>query len=355
MALTDPTQPESENSLPNQDIEEQLLRIQVAQNHINKRVLTDPVDDVLPRLNETAAYIFNEYFIALHELVCYGTHILTWLIAQNEGKIPVPNETASAAPLTFRYIIELLDAISVQVSVGAFNPCKVLLRVLLESVFALEWLLKDDRERRAAAMFIVDHYRNLAFYQGFVRGTSENATLIKKLKDHGTYLVDINNYPRAKENVDRLTKLINSPIYHEARKEYIRFTTEDKHSKPRKNNLSVHLVKWYQLFKGPVHTGELAEKLGKYELYRFFYQDWSNQIHGTNLSSGVLSQDENGFGWINQIRDPTGGEDIVKSTIILILDLFMSLAITTLPERRQEVVAWIQLYKQDFSALLDKN
>ncbi|RRB04122.1 hypothetical protein [Larkinella rosea] len=81
--------------------------------------MTKPIEDLLPLpIDPKADSIMNLYYNALHELVCFGTHILAWHLEEGKGRLEERNEIDLAEALLFRYILELIDAISVQIKMG---------------------------------------------------------------------------------------------------------------------------------------------------------------------------------------------------------------------------------------------
>ena len=58
--------------------------------------------------------------------------------------------------LFIRKIMEQLDAINVLYSTSLFSPAEVLLRSLLENIIGLQFILKEDTERRAAAVSFLE-------------------------------------------------------------------------------------------------------------------------------------------------------------------------------------------------------
>ena len=53
--------------------------------------------------------------------------------------------------LFVRKIMEQLDAINVLYSVGSFTQAQVILRALIENIVSMEFILKTDTKKRAAA------------------------------------------------------------------------------------------------------------------------------------------------------------------------------------------------------------
>ena len=63
--------------------------------------------------------------------------------------------------LFVRKIMEQLDSINVLYSVCLFEPAQIILRSLIENIVGLEFILKDDTQKRAAAYYLEHHYQEL--------------------------------------------------------------------------------------------------------------------------------------------------------------------------------------------------
>jgi len=51
-------------------------------------------------------------------------------------------------------IMEQLDSINVLYSVSLFEPAQIILRSLIENIVGLEFILKEDTKKRAAAYYL---------------------------------------------------------------------------------------------------------------------------------------------------------------------------------------------------------
>ncbi len=284
------------------------------------------------------------YHDALHELVCFGTHMLKWSLEQNKPKTEIGSEVDLAALLLFRHILELVDAISVQIKAGIAVPCKIQLRALLEAYLSLEYMLAKDRERRATCFMIVDHYRKLNIYRKLTSGTKENEKLKLDLKQYGSFFTGLSTVPGAAHMLENQEKLVNLPIYKDAREEYLRVVKK----KPNAD------IKWYSLYEGPSSVLWLATRLKKLDLYEFFYKSWSNPTHGTDLSTNVLVRGKDGLGAMNQIRNMGEAHDVTTQTVMLTSILYMELiAVKVIPEHRRQISEWFLKYKVEYRTPLE--
>jgi|GEM_PF-2807241 len=307
--------------------------------------MTKPVEDILPLPMDTKVQQYMDFYHdALHELVCFGTHILKWSLYQGKSKVEIGTEIDMAAPLLFRHILELIDAISVQIKAGVAVPCKVHLRALLEAYLSLEYMLEKDRTRRAACFMIVDRYRQLSYYRRLTPGTKENEAFKKDLENFGPSFKGLSTFPEAGPMLKSYEQIVALPIYKDVRKEYLELVK----AKPKAE------IKWYSLFQGPVSVLWLAKKLKKLDWYESFYKSWSNPIHGTGLSTNVLVRGKDGLGAMIQIRNMTEAHEVVTQTALLTSMLYVELmAFKVVPEYRREISEWFQRYQVEYRTPLE--
>ena len=309
--------------------------------------MTKPYNDLLPLpLDSRAEPFMTLYYNALHELVCFGTHMVVWNLEQGKGRENERNEISLAPVLLFRHILELLDAISVQVKVGIVVPCKVQLRAMLEAYMSLEYMLEKDRNRRAACFLLVDHYRKLNFFKRLSHNTPESKKLFSDLSEYGEHFKNITPIEGLDQAHKNQESLIQQPIYTEARKDYLTRTNQNA------KNLD---IKWYALFDGPTSVKWLATKLKKYDIYEFFYKSWSDPTHGTNLSSKVIVRGEEGTGAIVQLRNMEEAHEIVNHAITFTLLIFDLVARKVVSEHKKEYATWFFEYRDKFRIPADQN
>jgi len=302
---------------------------------------TKPVDDLLPLLTpETEPYL-NLYYEALHELVCFGTHMLSWILEQNSSKDPLPDETALVVPLLFRNIIELLDSVSIQVRAGSIIPCKIQLRAILEAYMNLEYLLEVDAEKeyRASCFMLVDHYRKLNYFKQLSPNTPENKKLVDSLRMYSSYMKDFESKSDALKAFSNQEFLVNQPIYDSARNVFLKLT---------RGNTSNLDLKWYSLVSQTNSLKALAKKLNKYELYEFFYKSWSNNMHSTDLTTGVLIKEDDGNGAIVQLRYAKEAHSTTTQAILFFLLIIDLVTTKVIPEHKNQIQHWKNNYKINY-------
>ena len=106
---------------------------------------TKPNEDFIPRNYEDPEIqkILNQYSSALEEVVNFASHAAKWCSEKIHG-----GEELAPVILSFRHIFELIDAISVLIKYSCIDPCKILLRSVLESVLTVKYILEKDTDIR---------------------------------------------------------------------------------------------------------------------------------------------------------------------------------------------------------------
>ena len=245
--------------------------------------LFEPVPNILSRRieNESLRERLSHYANALDELISISTHLLSWEFKDDFDETNTAYNASGdeivIIGVAFKRILELMDAIAIQVRHGAIVTATVHLRVLFELAVQLEHLLSEDSHRRCQCILVADWYRDLEF--------------ISK--------IPVNN--RTEEEVifiNELNTFINRQELNDIKAEYD--LVRNKYPKIE--------IKWYRLFDPKLSTFNdlINKKFPKYKVhYRFINKGFGNDaVHSTNLIRNNLSQID-GLPAIIQMRNPT--------------------------------------------------
>ena len=121
--------------------------------------LFEPIPDILSHTieDEKTREQLASYGEALDKLVSIGTHLLDWECKDDVKSVSGDEVMIVAA--AFRRLLQLIDAISLQVKVGAVDPAVVHLRVLFEHCVQFEHLISKDTLHRSLCTVVADKYR----------------------------------------------------------------------------------------------------------------------------------------------------------------------------------------------------
>jgi len=200
--------------------------------------------------------------------------------------------------LFIRKIMEQLDAINVLFSVGLFTQAQIILRSLIENIISLEFILKEDTEKRAAAYYLEHHYQEIELGVECFDKNSEYGKLI--IENMGEEKFD-SDYEKYKKKRDALKRLVNSEeIFHkvdEARSEKL-----NAKKKTRKKKV---YVQWYEVCSSVSSFYGLMKETGYERYYQSIYGGLSYETHALNSTMG-MKVNENGIS-LKWIRNPEEG------------------------------------------------
>lgn len=199
--------------------------------------------------------------------------------------------------LFIRKIMEQLDSINVLYSTSLLEPAQVILRSLIENIAGLEFILKENTEKRAAAYYLEHHYQELDKSQTWFNEESKYGQLIIEQKGRAEFDEDCKKIEKKKQALGRLVN--SNPIFREIdadRKNKLE-TKKKKHKR--------QYIQWYEVCSDVTSIYGLLEAIGYENYYDGIYGGLSFESHGLNAAMG-MSADENGFS-LKWIRNPESG------------------------------------------------
>ncbi|AMP98921.1 hypothetical protein AY601_2015 [Pedobacter cryoconitis] len=301
---------------------------------------TKPVFELHPGLDHLDSLeknTLNNYSQGIDELVNYGTHVLSWGLDATDGGDEIIPQL-----MIFRNILENLDAISVLVRAGSIDPCKSLLRVVLESVLNLEFMFQGEIERNGLAFLICNYHSENKLTEKLTPGKEQFKQLRRKLRADRSLPDDmlpptIAGLPAHREN---LKNLIAHPLYEKVEAEYQRTIAS-----------GIRNPAWYQLFGGPPTIEQLAEKLSHQGFYEVLYRGWSGSIHGEDILKGKFGMEDGHF-TISQIRLLTDTKTVTQFACSLGLIAYRAYISHRMPHREIDVAEWYLAFSPFYQSLL---
>jgi len=304
---------------------------------------TEPYDIILPRNieNPELERMLGMFSDLIEETVNYGTHVFTWCFETARGKdenVPIF--------MSYRHILELLDAISILMRQSCIDPCIVLLRAVFESTLSIEYILENNTIQRGMD-FMVSYYHNeLKHYRRWDPDDpmyAEFQSILRSDKILGNW--ELSEIPDVKEEIEKRKKIFELERYRESEAEYQnlrrRGTTNPK---------------WYSLHNGPSSIEKLAERLDRRGMYNILYRQWSKSVHGTDLIRGKISIDDEKRVSVHQIRLPTNAEEVTKYSVSFALLNMRTFTDRFCPNKKAENTQW---YKDNIQSqyveLVEKN
>lgn len=153
----------------------------------------EPVKLVIDRVGAVLSSIITKYGEIENEIYC-GT-------SRQDNFIDI------VICLFVRKIMDQLDAINVLYSVGSFTQAQVILRALIENIVNMEFILKEDTKKRAAAYSLEHHYQEIEIGDECF---SENSKYRKLLLENGLEEQFNNCYEEYKKKKAAFERMIKS-------------------------------------------------------------------------------------------------------------------------------------------------
>lgn len=275
----------------------------------------------------------------IREVSTFGSKILLWdLEKQRGGDDLIP-------PMLFlRNQIEIIESIATLIKDSLIEPCNSLLRSSIETHFYLEYLLKEDTERRSLSFLVWDAHKNIQLLKK-LDGQSEQAKQFKSKYDKDKLL---SGKAFVLETADKHLKnsydLLELDNYKPVNEEYLRL-----------KKLKGKAPNWFSLFDGPLDIERLADRVELNGVYEGFYRTLSSSVHGTDILRGKLSKGQDGGMEIIQIRLPKEAESTTLNCLNISIMTFTTYVTKRIPEKNKEFGEWYLSIKDFFNGLTNGN
>lgn len=304
--------------------------------------MTEPINDILPREDKQpeVEQLLLEFSKGIDEVVNFGTHILKWEVSEATGS----DENIPIA-MMLRHILEMTDSLSILVKNSSIDPCKPILRGILETIFGLEYILQADTRNRALGFLVWHYHKELKLSKKLTPGEQANNQLKIKLQadnstSTGITLPIISALPQHIQNIQDLLAL---PLYATAEAEYQSLMARGA-SNPS----------WYQLFNGPRNIEQLATNLNRQGLYEVLYRGWSGPTHGTDIIQSKLSKSADGHGEIVQIRYVKDAQMVTQFAFNLSLITYQIMTDKRIVKHKTDYENWYLTIREFFMRLTNE-
>ncbi len=289
------------------------------------------VENILPRESNNQIALDNISKL-IDEAIDFGTNLQKWQLEKNsdsdENIVPI---------LFFRNILSVADGISVLIKNSSIDNSKSLVRVLMESVISLEYLLQENTKNRALSYFVWNAHRDLKFLEQLNPETESGKQFKAKIaKDRFAKNTEFKEHPElitAKRNAEELLKL---PEYIPVEEEYQRTCAKKKNPN------------WFTLYDGPADFEQLCSKINLDGLYQLHYRSYSRNVHSTNVHKDVFFPNENGTQDIIQIRYSKDCLAVSVDTINFLIVAYMTVIGKLLPEKNDDYLNWYLGFRDNY-------
>jgi len=236
-----------------------------------------------------SANLRNNAGPVLREVVDYGLAAFERCSATAEG-----HDTPMGVLFPFLHTLEMLDGAEILLNAAADIAATLSLRAAFEALLSMDWVAREDSERRGAAYVVAEVHRRLARMERYdpqtERGKQLRAVLATDEIGKTLLLPDI---PDAATDRAEIRTLLDEAHLKDAADEYerVRLTMN-------------RTPEFYALWDGPRDLEQLARQLGRSAYYEILYRPWSGTAHANDLARQLGHID--GAPAITRLRNGSG-------------------------------------------------
>lgn len=259
----------------------------------------------------------------------FGTTMFVPMKERAEAAPDTDHGTAEAVViLQFRWFLELLGSIAVQLEHSWPEPAQITLRAAFESSMAVLWLTDADTVKRAHAYLYWDSAQRVKRLTRMLPESESGRQRRSELSDDLYYhdRVTPEQVALARSEIGTIQQELDTGLYKDAMTEHQR--------------LGRRAHEWYALWDGPQNLCELARKLRRLSLYEVLYRDWSLAAHALDTLQGHLITHEPGSVGFVQLGLPFEAQDCALQTFHIAMDLFQALTGRWIPAHRGRLEEW---------------
>ncbi len=215
----------------------------------------------------------------LSEVANKGTEILSKC-----SVLPIKIPESYEILLFYRHILEILDAVEVQIANSVIDPIIIQLRSAFEALLSMDYIAETDTARRANAFFYFQQLERIKFLKMYQPHSKERKAIISDLKKRNKeYIkhIKLTEFPDAEQKIHEIETILEKP-------EFVVIAREIEQIK-QKAIASGRTIKprWYSVFSKCTSIEILARHLGRIAEYEFLYRPWSKVAHSENVLSYV--------------------------------------------------------------------
>ena len=300
----------------------------------------DPVDDIIPREPDPKVEeLMNKLNIVISKFVDFGSNILKW-----DTEVKRTEAYNTPIIMSYRHFLELVDAISILIAQSSVDPCKPLLRSMLETYFSLAYMLETDVANRGMSFLVWHIHKQIKAHMRNDSTSEMGKQLRKKLSDDKlTGNLRLPDDPQSSVKIAALEATHQESAYQQAEQEYQRLRSSNEKNPP-----------WYRFYGGPKNIEEMANHLNLMALYDVVYRRWSGPTHGTDVIVGKASVSADGFAEIFQLRHFGDVQEVAQWTLSLSLRMFKLYIDERLPAKTNDYAAWYLTIREPFLRISDR-
>lgn len=245
---------------------------------------------------------FSETTELTQELANYGSNLITRCFASSKRTL---TDIVVLGGL-LKQVIAMLDAVEILVSQGAVYAAHVPARVLFEAYLYIQWILREDHERRARQYYAWQIRQERMWARRVTPGTDEHKGFSKILETFDFPQDGAPTEVEVTKRISEIDELLATEKYKDINAEFEKLR-RGRHDPP-----------WYKP-SGPSSLADMAERLGLRGQYELFYAQLSQITHAEAFGKQIgIGANEISF---KSVRHLEG----IRPFLLLVLSLSMNL------------------------------
>ena len=210
---------------------------------------------------------FQDTAKLLRDVVDYGTNLIPRCFKQSSRHL----EDIVILAVLLKHVVSMLDGIDVLISQGCIYAAHLQVRSLFEGFLSLEWILKDDTEKRAKQYYVWNLRQRRKWSLRFVSSSNEHEDFLRKVEKYSDILSNgmEKHGEVAVQQADAIDELLGKEAYAEINQIFNRLKGDKK--------FDVH---WFTP-GGPNSVADMATRVGCGAEYEVFYSQYSQIMHAS--------------------------------------------------------------------------
>jgi hypothetical protein len=265
--------------------------------------MNEPFEKVLKReiTEPKVKAVLDRAAAVLERVVNYGTQLVPVIDQSGRGYHDLSIITL------LLHAIESLDAASILLRAGSAEPCKPVLRSMMEAVFGLDYILQDDTARRGLSYQVQHAHDRIDWYLKADGTTEQGKQFRAELKKDGT--LDEWDFMQSSfdttSEIANLQRMLTRVEFAPVEAEWQRLRAKNKR-RPA----------WHSLFDGPAGIQQLARHVGKAGWYEILYRDFSGETHAADALSSLHGSTDGKMAY-QPLRYPIEAPNLVSLAVTM--------------------------------------
>lgn len=224
-----------------------------------------------------AVKVINDHFQdtvkLVRDVVDYGTNLIPRCFKKSSRRV----EDIVILAVLLKHVVSMLDGIDALISQGCIYASNLQVRSLFEAFLSLEWILKDDTEKRAKQYYVWNLRQRRKWALKLVPYSNEYEGFSRKVEKYRDSLSNgIEKHSEvAKQQADAIDEFLGKEPYVEINQEFERLKGDNKFD-----------VSWHTP-GGPNSVADMATRVGCGAEYEVFYSKYSQIMHASEQLDNV--------------------------------------------------------------------